>query len=85
MTEQLFAFLTSLTHDERAEYFSGKVKAYEITFPFSDAGGTVHSQEFQTILAANAQNARAIGKRIASNLNYSQHGWNGHVGAKEVR
>lgn len=85
MTEQLFAFLTSLTHDERAEYFSGKVKAYEITFAFADAGCTVHSQEFQTILATNAKNARDIGKRIATNLNYAQYGWNGHVGAKEIR
>jgi uncharacterized tellurite resistance protein B-like protein len=84
MSEQLFSFLQTLDTADRAEYFAGRVKVYELCFPFADAGGTVHSQEFQTILAINAVYARCIGKMIAENLGYKSSGWNGHVQVTKV-
>lgn len=84
MTDQVFAFLTSLTAEQRQEHFDGKVRVYELCFPFADAGGTVHSQEFRTIRAANAAEARRTGRMIATHLGYTDRGWNGSVRATRL-
>lgn len=84
MTEQVFCFLASLTVEQRQEHFDGKARVYELCFPFADAGGTVHSQEFLTIRAANAAEARSTGRSIATNLGYADHGWNGSVRATRL-
>ena len=84
MNQQIFNFLTSLTADQRQEHFDGKVRVYELCFPFADAGGTVHSQEFRTIRAANAAEARRTGRMIATNLGYEKNGWTGSVCVKAI-
>lgn len=85
MSEQLFAFLTSLSHEDRADYFNKTHKVFELTYPYVNADGEVVSQEFDTILARNVTQARAIGGMVAKNLNWRKNGWNGYVGVKEVR
>lgn len=85
MSEQLFAFLTSLSHEDRVDYFNKTHKVFELTYPYVNADGEVISQEFRTILARNVTQARAIGGMVAKNLNWRTNGWNGYVGVKEVR
>lgn len=84
MNEQIFNFLTSLTSEQREEYFDGKVRIYEICFSFADADGTVHSQESLTIRAANAAEARSTGRSIATQLGYKNNGWTGSVCVKAI-
>lgn len=84
MTEQVFSFLASLTAAQRQEHFDGKMRVYELTYPFADADGAVHSQEFELVRAVDAAEARRIGKGIAAYLGFASRGWNGTVRAVRI-
>jgi|LauGreDrversion4_2_1035121.scaffolds.fasta_scaffold282264_1 hypothetical protein len=84
MTEQVFSFLANLSAAQRQEHFDGKMRVYELTFPFSDAAGTVHSQEFQLIRATNAAEARRTGRMIATHFGFADRGWNFAVRAVRI-